>query len=80
MEHDVNAYEILGRKQIELDHLNSEYDRLLTVLHLVSVGEIDRNRVSVDVEKRRWSVLSMEPLAATESHDLPVNFKIAEAN
>lgn len=56
-----NLYEMLGRKQAELEGLNIEYNRLLAVLGQVVSGEIERGRVLVDLAARTWTVGAKEP-------------------
>ena len=58
----MNAEEVVGRKQIELENLHDEYDRLLAVLSAVLFREIDPKRVSVDLTGRTWKV---DPLLET---------------
>lgn len=50
------AYAALGRKAVELENLNLEYNRLLVVLSQVASGEIEKDRVSVDLAARSWKV------------------------
>lgn len=52
----MNAEEIVGRKQVELENLNVEYNNLLVVLHKVVNGELDSENVTVDLEKRSWAI------------------------
>ena len=47
---------IIGRKQVELENLNLEYNRLLMVLGQVVSGEVEKDRVSVDLAARSWKV------------------------
>lgn len=54
MSDELNA--IIGRKQVELDTLNVEYNRVLAVLGHVVSGEVARDRVSVDLAARSWKV------------------------
>lgn len=54
MSDELNA--IIGRKQVELENLNLEYNRLLLVLSQVASGEIEKDRVSVDLKGRSWKV------------------------
>lgn len=49
-------YATIGRKQEELDNLNSEYDRLLSLLSGVLSGDIDMESVSVNLELRSWAI------------------------
>jgi len=50
------AFEAVGRKQLALDTLNTEYDRLLVVLGKVVSGEIDQRKVTVDLAMRCWGI------------------------
>lgn len=54
MSDELNA--IIGRKQVELETLHLEYNRLLAVLGQVASGEVERERVSVDLDARTWTV------------------------
>lgn len=47
--------EIIGRKQVELEKLNTEYDRVLLLLSKVLSGEISTTEVSVDLKSRSWT-------------------------
>ena len=58
----MNAEEIVGRKQIELESLHDEYDRLLAVLSGVLFREIASWRVSVDLTARTWKVDPLPPV------------------
>ena len=68
-----NLYEIIGRKQADLEALNTEYDKLLGVLSQVISGEIEAQRVSVDLQARSWSVnpkkATVIPLSIAEPAD-----------
>ena len=46
----------LGRKQMQLEELDAGYTRLLNVLAGVVSGEIDRQRVLVNLTERKWEV------------------------
>ena len=50
------ALAALGRKQLELEQLNRNYDQLLALLGNVAAGEIDPSRVTVNREARTWAV------------------------
>lgn len=63
MSDELNA--MIGRKQVELENLNLEYDRLLAVLSQVTSGEIEKDRVSVDLTARSWKVEPKEGVPAT---------------
>mgnify|MGYP001560454885 FL=1 len=54
---DDAGYAALGRKQLELEQLHAEYDRLLTLLAAVVGGEIETWRVRVDRQARQWALL-----------------------
>ena len=58
MEDAERVYATLGRKTLELEQLNTEYDRLLTVLAMVVTGEMPAQRVRVDIEGRCWEILA----------------------
>jgi hypothetical protein len=49
-------YEQIGRKQSQLETQDVAYSSLLAVLAAVASGEIDRVRVTVDLEQRTWVV------------------------
>lgn len=53
MSDELNA--IIGRKQVELENLNTEYDRVLLLLSKVVSGEIASADVAVDLAARSWS-------------------------
>ncbi|MFA5921168.1 MAG: hypothetical protein WC856_07735 [Methylococcaceae bacterium] len=57
-------YATIGRKQEELDNLNVEYDRLLSVLSGVVYGDIDVNLVAVDLKARSWSIDKIDDKAS----------------
>lgn len=52
-------YAAIGRKQTELDNLNIEYDRLLSLLKQVLSGEIDACRVTVNTSSRSWEMVEL---------------------
>ena len=54
---DDAGYAALGRKQLELEQLHAEYDRLLTLLAAVVGGEIETWRVRIDRQARCWEVV-----------------------
>lgn len=58
MEDAERVYATLGRKTLELEQLNAEYDRLLAVLAMVVTGEMPVQRVRVDLEGRCWEILA----------------------
>lgn len=62
------VYASLGRKQIELDALNVQYDNLLAVFAKVGNGEIDAKRVSVDLAARSWHLIpeNVAPICIVE--------------
>ncbi len=67
---EARAYELLGRKQAELDNLNVEYNRLLTLLQSISAGEAKPAEISVDVAGRSWSYTKVPiPLVAVEPEE-----------
>ena len=53
---ETEMFAAIGRKQHELDVLNSEYDRLLALLGQVISGETMADRVSVDLQHRSWAI------------------------
>ena len=57
------CFAAIGRKQTDLDQLNSNYDQLLFVLAQVASGQIAPERVSVDIAARTWAV-SVPPAPA----------------
>lgn len=52
----MEAYEMLGRKVLELERLNANYDQLLQVMNWIACGEVDASRVSVDLGARTWTL------------------------
>lgn len=60
MAHEQELAAALGRKQIELEKLQLEYDRLLTLASWMASGEVLPSRVQVDLKTRTWR---LEPLA-----------------
>jgi hypothetical protein len=55
----------LGRKHLELEQLNRNYDQLLVLLANVVSGEIGPARVTVDLAARTWA-LAEKPVAPSE--------------
>lgn len=53
---ETEMFAAIGRKQTELDTLNSEYDRLLSLLSQVISGEVPADRVSVNLHGRSWEI------------------------
>ena len=49
-------YASLGRKTVELENLNKQYDTLLLLLGKVVSGEIDKANVTVNLEGRSWAL------------------------
>lgn len=45
----------LGRKALELEQLNANYDELLMLLGRVASGEIKPENVRVDLKARSWA-------------------------
>lgn len=60
-------YAAVGRKQLELDALNAEYDRLLMALSAVANGAIAPADVSVDLKGRSWAIKQEAALVATSA-------------
>ncbi len=50
-------YAAIGRRQVELEQMHAEYDRLLCVLSQVSTGEIGKEQLEVDLTARTWKVV-----------------------
>ncbi len=63
---ETTMFAIYGRKQVELDNLNEQYDKLLSVLAKVVVGEINIAQVAVDLTARSWAVTAPAAPAAGE--------------
>ena len=61
---ETEMFASIGRKQVELDTLNANYDQLLAVLAQVASGQVIPARVSVDLQARTWAVAAVEPSAA----------------
>lgn len=58
--------EALGELYLEQRRLNLEYDKLLQAMARVASGEIQPDRVTVDLEKRNWELrLTAEDLKPT---------------
>ncbi len=53
---EANLYELLGRKQAQLENQDAEYGKLLTLLAGVIGGEIDPSRVLVNLTDRTWQL------------------------
>ena len=58
-----NAYEALGRKALELDTLNANYDALLVLLDSVAGGLIKPEWLRVDLKTRTWAWEAPQPEA-----------------
>lgn len=54
----------LGRKALELEQLNANYDELLMLLGRVASGEIKPENVRVDLKARSWAFDIPAPPAA----------------
>lgn len=50
----MNPFETIGRKQVALENLQAEYDRLLALAGSLVSGEIDRAHVTIDQANRSW--------------------------
>lgn len=50
-----NLYEVIGRKQAELETMHAEYNKLLSVLHGVVTGVLKAENVTVNLEGRSWT-------------------------
>lgn len=55
-------YASLGRKTVELENLNKQYDTLLLLLGKVVSGEIDKANVTVNLEGRSWALTQPQVL------------------
>lgn len=65
---ETEMFSAIGKKQVELDNLNAEYDRLLAVLAQVALAQISIDRVTVDLAARTWTVQSIaEPAVRPEA-------------
>lgn len=65
---ETEMFSAIGKKQVELDNLNAEYDRLLAVLAQVALTQISIDRVTVDLAARTWTVQSIaEPAVRPEA-------------
>lgn len=60
-----DAFAALGRKQLELDNLSSEYARLLQLLQQVVSGTTPADHVAVDLPGRSWKIVKPEYPGAT---------------
>ncbi len=72
MENDLSEsemYESIGRKQTELDRLNAEYDRLLSIAAQIASGEISQDRVRIDLAARAWTVVALPGDVAAPAAD-----------
>lgn len=47
-------YAAIGRKQVELDSMHTEYNKLLSLLSSVVSGDVNKERVTVDLKARTW--------------------------
>ena len=47
--------EIIGRQHVEIVRLTTEYARLLEMLRLVKVGEIDVENITIDSAAQKWA-------------------------
>lgn len=56
-----DAYAALGRKQLELENLNAEYDRVLLLLSQVVSGQTAKEAVTIDLTGRKWTLTAAEP-------------------
>ena len=50
------ALAALGRKQLELDQLNTNYNHLLVLVQWLATGEVSPERVHVDLATRTWKL------------------------
>ena len=48
--------ETLGRKQLQLEEQDESYTSLITLLARVVSGEVNRNRVLVNLTDRTWTL------------------------
>ncbi len=59
-------YAVIGRKQAELEAMHAEYYNLLALLQQVVSGEVEKERVVTDLNKRTWTLepgLSVVPVS-----------------
>lgn len=47
-------YAVIGRKQVDLDAMHVEYNKLLSLLSSVVSGDVNKERVTVDLKARTW--------------------------
>ena len=50
-------FELLGRKQAQLEQLDGEYTKLTSLLAQVVKGEVARSRVLVNLTDRTWMLV-----------------------
>ena len=53
---EAELFAVIGRKQMDFDNLNVEYDRLLSLLDQVISGQIQAQSVTVDIAARKWTI------------------------
>lgn len=56
MSTDAKLYEALGRKQAQIEHLDAQYGHLLAHFAKVINGEIETERVLINLTARSWSI------------------------
>ena len=54
------ALAALGRKQLELDNLNANYNHLLALVQWLATGEVAPERVHVDLATRTWKLDALD--------------------
>lgn len=56
---------VLGRKQLQLEAQDREYDKLLQLLAAVVEGGIKPSRVTVNLAQRTWALADEKECVAT---------------
>lgn len=56
----MNEFEALGRKQLALDNLNAEYDKLLLLVQELITGATKPDQVEVDLAGRSWKKTAID--------------------
>ena len=67
-------YEVLGRKQVQLEAQDAAYANLLALLSRVVSGEVDRSRLLVNMTDRTWELVDVgqRPAMPATINGLPV--------
>lgn len=61
VDREAKLFEMLGRKEGIIVAQDEAYSALLNLAAKILSGEIDRNRVSIDLVNRSWAVAPQEP-------------------